>query len=90
MREEELRRHVRTNFQCRLKITHPTIGERIVTTRDISDGGVYLELETELIPPLGSRLRGQVQGLAEEAPLLEMEVVRVDASGIGLRFVSGD
>lgn len=90
MSEEELRRHVRTNFSCRIKITHESIGEIQVKTRDISDGGVFVVLEPEQIPPIGTRLTGQVQGLMEDAPILELEVVRVESTGVGLRFVQSD
>lgn len=90
MSEEELRRHVRTNFSCRIKITHELIGEIQVKTRDISDGGVFVVLEPEQIPPIGTRLIGQVQGLMEDAPILELEVVRVESTGVGLRFVQSD
>lgn len=84
----EKRRHVRTPFVCRIKIMHDSVGEMLVKTRDISDGGVFVVLEPEQIPPIGTHLSGQVQGLMDEAPVLEMEVVRVEPSGVGLRFVN--
>lgn len=84
----EKRRHVRTPFVCRIKIMHDSVGEMLVKTRDISDGGVFVVLEPEQIPPIGTHLSGQVQGLMNEAPVLEMEVVRVEPSGVGLRFVN--
>lgn len=90
MSDREQRQYVRTNFSCRLKITHPSIGELIVKTRDISDGGVFVVLEPEQIPPIGTRLVGQVQGLMDDAPVLQLEVVRVEAHGVGLRFVQED
>jgi hypothetical protein len=40
--------------------------------------------------PVGSVVRGQVQDLPIEAPILEMEVTRVDAEGAGFRFLQGD
>lgn len=67
---------------------HDSVGEMLVKTRDISDGGVFVVLEPEQIPPIGTHLSGQVQGLMDEAPVLEMEVVRVEPSGVGLRFVN--
>jgi hypothetical protein len=33
---------------------------------------------------------GQVQGLMEDAPILQMEVVRVEPVGVGLRFLQND
>jgi c-di-GMP-binding flagellar brake protein YcgR len=90
MSSKDKRRHVRTSFACRIKITHDSVGELLVKTRDISDGGVFVVLEPEQIPPIGTRLTGQVQGLMDDAPVLQLEVVRVEPAGVGLRFVQED
>lgn len=87
MSSNNQRQHVRTSFACRIKITHASVGELLVKTRDISDGGVFVVLDPEQIPPVGTRLTGQVQGLMDDAPILQLEVVRVEANGVGLRFV---
>lgn len=84
------RRHIRTPLQCKIKIMHDSVGEMIVKTRDISDGGVFVVLEPDQVPPIGTHVTGQVQGLMDDAPVLEMEVVRVEPSGVGLRFVNPD
>lgn len=81
------REHVRTPFVCRIKIGHETLGDLEVKTRDISDGGVFVSLKPEQMPPIGTVVVGQVQGLAEEAPQLRMEVVRIESEGVGLRFL---
>lgn len=83
----EKRLHVRTPFSCKIKIQHESVGELIVKTRDISDGGVFVILEPEHVPPIGTIVTGQVQGLVGDAPALEMEVVRVEPTGVGLRFI---
>ncbi len=83
----EKRKHIRTPFVCHIKIQHQAVGELVVKTRDISDGGVFVVLEPELVPPIGSHLMGQVQGIADDAPVLKMEVVRVETTGVGLRFI---
>jgi c-di-GMP-binding flagellar brake protein YcgR len=80
------REHLRTPITCRIKIVHPDIGEVEVHTRDLSDGGVFVLLKPEEAPPIGSRVTGQVQGLMDDAPVLEMEVVRAEPEGIGLKF----
>ena len=90
MSSKDKRRHVRTAFACRIKITHDSVGELVVKTRDISDGGVFVVLESEHIPPIGTLLSGQVQGLMDDAPILQMEVVRVEPLGVGLRFVQDE
>lgn len=82
------RRHLRTPLRCQIKIWHDSIGETIVTTRDISDGGLFLIMEETQVPPVGSILRGQVQGLMDDAPVVIMEIVRVEPGGIALKFIS--
>ena len=79
--------HFRTPLACRIKIICPVNGEMMVKTRDISDGGVFVALGGEQVPPMGTIVTGQVQGLMDDAPILEMEVVRVESEGIGLQFV---
>lgn len=82
------REHARTPMACRIKIQHESIGELVVKTRDISDGGVFVVLEPDQVPPIGSVVTGQVQGMMAEAPVVEMEVVRVEQEGVGLRFLA--
>lgn len=81
--------HSRTPMKCQVKVMHPAIGEILVNTRDISEGGVFLLTEHLEIamPPIGTILTGQVQGMPVEAPILQMEIVRTEPAGIGLRFV---
>lgn len=81
------RRHIRTPLSCLIKIMHESIGELTVKTRDISDGGVFVILDPEHVPAVGTVVTGQVQGLGGAAPVLRMEVVRVEPTGIGLRFL---
>ncbi|RYZ82182.1 MAG: PilZ domain-containing protein [Moraxellaceae bacterium] len=87
---KEKRKHIRTPLQCKIKIVHDSVGELIVKTRDISDGGVFVILDANQVPPIGTHVTGQVQGLMDDAPILEMEVVRVEPTGVGLRFVNLD
>lgn len=82
------RQFVRTPFACRIKIQHESIGELMVKTRDISDGGVFVILDPDQVPPIGSIVTGQVQGMPGEAPVLDMEVVRAEPDGVGLKFLS--
>ena len=67
---------------------HPLIGEVLVFTRDISDSGIFLLTENIDMPPVGSIVKAQVQGMGEVAPILTMEIVRLEPSGIGLKFVT--
>ncbi len=86
----EKRKHVRTAFTCRIKIVTNDNSEMLVKTRDISDGGVFVVLEPDQMPPIGTIVSGQVQGLLDNAPVLKMEVVRMEPSGVGLRFLEED
>ncbi len=84
------RQHPRAPMKCRIRITHESFGEVFAHTRDLSDGGVYVKHPqlTGLQP--GMTVSGQVQDLPIPAPVLQMEVMRVDAEGVGLRFVQPD
>ena len=81
------RHQVRTPIKCRIKICHPSFGELVAQTRDLSDSGVYVRHPQMAALSVGDRVSGQVQNLPIEAPVLQMEVVRVDAEGAGLRFM---
>jgi len=85
------REHLRTPLKVRLRIDHPVHGEMLVTTRDISDCGVYVLMDqAQNVLALGEQMQGQVQGLPMEAPILTLEVVRIEAQGVGLRFVHSE
>ncbi len=81
------RQHPRTPLKCRIKISHESFGDLFAQTRDLSDGGVYVRHPDLVALPVGTILTGQVQDLPFEAPILQMEIMRVDAEGVGLRFV---
>lgn len=81
------RQHPRTPMKCRIKISHESFGDLFAQTRDLSDGGVYVRHPDLVALPVGTILTGQVQDLPFDAPILQMEIMRVDAEGVGLRFV---
>ena len=81
------REHIRTAMSAKVKVVHEELGEFIFSTRDISDGGVFIVVDTEpFAPNLGDTVTGQVQGLPVPAPILEMVVVRKTNDGYGLQF----
>ena len=84
------RQFPRTPMKCRIKISHPSFGDLIAQTRDLSDGGVYVRHPDLAALSVGSIVSGQVQDLPIEAPILQMEVMRVDAEGAGFRFIDSD
>ena len=75
-------------MKCQIKVTHADIGEILINTRDISDGGIFLLTEGEIMPPIGTIVQGQVQGMGGEAPILKLKIVRTEATGIGLKFIN--
>ena len=82
------RTNPRTPMKVKLKIGHPIHGDLMVTTRDISDSGVYILLDqAQQQLSVGEQVSGQVQGLPIPAPILQMRVVRVEAVGVGLVFL---
>lgn len=78
----------RAPLKVRIRIDHPVHGEMQVMTRDISDSGVFVIIDDEQrsLLQIGEVVTGQVQGLPMEAPILQMEVVRFEPGGVGLRF----
>lgn len=84
------RHSVRTSLSCKIKIMHDSIGEIIVKTRDISDGGVFVVLDADQMPAINTIVTGQVQGLMGDAPILKMQVVRLEPTGVGLRFMDAE
>jgi hypothetical protein len=85
------RKNTRTPLKVRLRIDHPVHGEMLVTTRDISECGVYVLMDqAQNMLVMGEQVQGQVQGLPMEAPILSLEVVRIEPLGVGLRFVQSD
>jgi hypothetical protein len=81
------RKSPRTAMKVRIRIDHPQHGELLVNTRDISDSGVFVLMDGSHPLQVGERVAGQVQGLPMEAPIVQMEVVRLESMGVGLRFI---
>lgn len=81
------RAHERTPLACRIKLSHQSIGDVVGRTRDISQGGIFVEQEPSHAPPVGAIVSGQVQGLVIDSPVMQMEVVRIASEGLGLRFL---
>lgn len=82
------RQFPRTSMRCRIKISHPDIGDLFGFTRDLSDGGVFVENPQLVVLPAGTQVRGQVQDMPIVAPVLAMVVQRaIEGEGIGLAFL---
>lgn len=78
----------RTMMKARIKITHPDLGEVFGYTRDLSDGGVFVENPELANLSAGTEVDGQVQDMPFEAPVLRMVIQRiVPGEGAGLAFL---
>lgn len=87
MGENDRREHGRTAMSAKVKVRHGVFGEFLFSTRDISDGGIFIVVDGEFFDPdIGDKVEVQVQGLPVPAPVLEMEVVRKSNDGFGLQF----
>lgn len=84
---EEQRRHDRFPMSARVKLTHPALGSLTMSSRDMSDGGIFLNMGDAPPIPLNSEVEVQALDVPFEAPVLRMRVVRIEASGIGLAFI---
>ena len=87
-KDDDQRHDHRTPLKVQVRVSHPSIGDIIVPTRDISDGGIFLLTENIDVPPIGTIVEGQIQGMEVEGPILKLEIVRMEPSGIGLKFVN--
>ena len=81
------REYIRTAMSAKVKVVRPELGEFMFSTRDISDGGVFIIVEAEPFEPnIGDLVTVQVQGLPVPAPVLDMVIVRRTNDGLGLQF----
>ncbi len=83
------RKHTRFKVPLPVEVTYLDNSPVTMITADICDGGVFLNVESEGRPPIGStiflKLQQQLEG--EEPPTVEGEVVRETDEGIGVRFI---
>ena len=52
----ERRNYERTSTSFRVEITHPSFGTLIGFAKDVSDGGAQVQLDTQVFPPVGTRI----------------------------------
>lgn len=86
---DERREYSRIPLKVNIKITHPDFGEKIVATKNFSEGGLFIVVEPTKLPAPGAIVKGQVQGLTDEAPIVNMKIVRVENDGVGLQYIVG-
>ncbi len=87
----ERRRHPRVQLPLLVELQHPAIGRKRCTARDVSEGGLFVEVDEHPIT-VGAKLKltllnpNQVD--QQPTPTVDMEVKRVEEHGIGLAFVN--
>ena len=81
------RRHPRVPLNVEVKILHPDIGEMIVQTKNLSEGGLFILADPTAMPPTGEIVQGQVQGDSGDFPVVSMKIVRTEDDGLGLQFI---
>jgi len=79
------RKHERTDLSVEVRLFHDSFGEIDAKTRDLSDGGVYVWTQNIPLPPIGSVMRVQVQGV-DDAPIVTMKIMRKESEGAGLMY----
>lgn len=86
----ENRKHERYAMSLEVEVIHAESGNLVLSTKDISDGGVFLYMRNQPCPPIGTVLHLKLRGLlgGEEPPTVKVTVVRTTEEGVGLRFVS--
>ncbi len=86
MSDNEKRVRPRVRAELPLRISHESFGTLMVTSRDISDSGVLIEIgDAPLLLP-GTRLEVRIMGLAGGPRDVQAEVVRIGDNGMGLHF----
>lgn len=83
----EKRASIRKEVRARVRITHSTFGVIRAWTRNISDGGVYVELREKPHLPVGAHIKLQMLDSAMPEIAFNMKVERTDVEGISLSFV---
>ena len=83
---DEKRSATRTAFRAGVRVIHPDAGEHIVKTRDMSHSGAYLILREDIGLQLKDRVTIQSTDI-DDAPIIEAEVVRIEASGFAVCYL---
>ena len=87
------RRFERFSVSMTVELEYPDTTTHICTTRNISEGGIFVLLPDSPFPPLGEMvniIKVPGQDITTELPLSTAVVVHKDEKGIGLAFVDLD
>ena len=82
----EKRSDTRTAFRAGVRVLHPTAGEHILKTRDMSHTGAYLILRDEIGVQPADKVTIQSIDI-DDAPIIEAEIVRIESDGFAVRYL---
>lgn len=87
----ELRQFERSGCSFQVVMRHASIGILHGSARDISDGGVFVQLQNVILPPVGTVLEVTIKRFtgAINAEPVAMQVVHHNGMGVGLSFRVG-
>lgn len=86
--DTERRKFARQSTSIRVEVMHPTFGTLVGYTRDISDGGAAVQLDTDVLPPVGTKVQvvfHKIGGAVNAAPVT-MRVMHHNRNLVGLMF----
>ena len=84
---KERRYYKRKLVDARVKLYHPNFDAVEGTTRDISDGGVFVMTDTTLPLGEGEYLKMILPQSRSPDIVFNMQVIRIESDGIGLMFL---
>ena len=87
MKDKRKSPRIKTKFH--VMICHPTFGQIVGHIKDMSESGVFLDVNQSMLFKCGQVVGARIVGVSnvDMDPLLSMEVVRVELSCIALKFV---
>lgn len=91
---QEKRKFTRREAHFEVELGLPSGDIRLVGTRDISDGGIFILLDQVQHPVIGEvvtvKLTANPQNIGESLPSGDAVVVRQEEEGVGLAFIELD
>ena len=84
---KERRYYKRNLVNARVKLYHPNFDAAEGTTRDISDGGVFVATDSPLPLGEGEYLKMVLPQSRSPDIVFNMQVIRIESDGIGLMFL---
>jgi len=87
----EQRTHPRVQLPLLVELQHPVLGKRRCTARDISEGGIFVNISDHSIST-GAKLKLTLLNPNhvdhQPTPTVEMKVMRSETEGLGLAFTN--